>query len=290
MHVLVVCARSLLVDVLGPFFLKSAIVRPKKQGRLDMNREMLADALVTIELKFAHFNAQRTSRSEFSEPNIDLESCCISDKSRPNVAYYNRAVVRSSVPFLGTGLVNLSSKCTFELWPNAAGIENISGLQAKGFRPTQTLSYLFALPNDASIWGPSVSRLERNDADRFLDLLLYEGVTFSEEKKSSKRKFYCTDQFQVFVAEGVDKVPCAWGTMFVAGKSAYLGNDFTRPEYRKKGHHTALIAARVKHAFELGLDSIFLDVEFASSSHQNFERAGFRLLTVNTLWETTSLC
>jgi predicted acetyltransferase len=72
--------------------------------------------------------------------------------------------------------------------------------------------------------------------------------------------------------------------MFVNGKIAYFGKSFTLPQFRQSGAHRALLAARLNAAAEQGLEVAYTDVEHGSQSHYNCERAGFRTLTINTIW------
>lgn len=51
------------------------------------------------------------------------------------------------------------------------------------------------------------------------------------------------------------------------------------------GVHGALLAARLNAAAGMGLEVAYTDVEHGSQSHYNCERAGFRTLTINTIWE-----
>jgi len=74
--------------------------------------------------------------------------------------------------------------------------------------------------------------------------------------------------------------------MHVEDKVAFFGNSFTLPQFRRSGTHSALLAARLNDAADLGLEVAYTDVEFRSQSHYNCERAGFRTLTVNTVWSS----
>ena len=64
----------------------------------------------------------------------------------------------------------------------------------------------------------------------------------------------------------------------------FFGNAYTLPEFRGTGVHTALLIARLNAAFELGVAVVYTDVEHQSPSHSHCERAGFRPLTITTIW------
>jgi GNAT superfamily N-acetyltransferase len=129
-----------------------------------------------------------------------------------------------------------------------------------------------------------VQHLAPSDVDLFFDLLQEEGVAFPAEKRAAKRGYYCTAQFRAFIVRDERHRVCGWTMMFVDGTTAFFGNSFTLPAYRRTGVHAALLVARLNEAAQLGLAAVFTDVEFGSHSHDNCERAGLRTLTVNTIW------
>jgi GNAT superfamily N-acetyltransferase len=157
-------------------------------------------------------------------------------------------------------------------------------LLREGFAPRGQLCYLARRPAAVPATAGSVERLAPSRADEFLDLLALQGVDFPPERRDAKRGYYSTDRFQAFVARGADGAAHGWATMFVSDGSAFFGNSYTLPAFRKRGAHGSLLAARLTAASDLGLEIAFTDVEHRSASHDNCERAGFRTLTINTIW------
>lgn len=66
--------------------------------------------------------------------------------------------------------------------------------------------------------------------------------------------------------------------------NGYAANDFTFPAFRGKGCQTALIRHRLSMASSLGLDRVFADVEFGTTSHANMLKTGFQTVFINTFW------
>lgn len=75
--------------------------------------------------------------------------------------------------------------------------------------------------------------------------------------------------------------PAGVAMMYRAGTTALLGGGATLPGYRGEGCHTALIAARVRRAMELGCDQVCGWALAGSQAHLNLGHAGLR--TVNTV-------
>ena len=132
----------------------------------------------------------------------------------------------------------------------------------------------------------TVERLTPDRGDEFLDLIERSGAKFSEGVRERKRDYYCTDTFRCYVCFTEEGEPAAMATMYVSEEngSGFFANACTFPEFRCRGFHSALLAARLNEVVELGLRCAFTDVEPGTQSHQNCERHGFRLLTTNAIW------
>jgi GNAT superfamily N-acetyltransferase len=72
--------------------------------------------------------------------------------------------------------------------------------------------------------------------------------------------------------------PVAAAGMAVRDGLAMLFGDATRPGYRNRGLHTALIVARMQYAGERGCDLITASTLPGSGSQRNYERLGFRVV------------
>lgn len=67
----------------------------------------------------------------------------------------------------------------------------------------------------------------------------------------------------------------ATGGLHVADGRAYVGAAATVPDARGRGAQTAMLAARLRIAAELGAARVTVKVESGSASHRNLRRAGF---------------
>ncbi len=254
-----------------------------------MAQHLLLNRLAAAELAFAQFNAHRTSTSI----DADIRSLQtqglqgLIDGSRPGVAYYNRAMATEVGHLTADALDELpAAVLALELRPSEVQPDTVKQMLALGFRPSGSLCYLAAVPSTTPLPVKlQVMRLGETQTDLFFDLLESSGAAFPPERRQAKRHFYCTAQFQAFVATDPQGTPMGWGTMFLHAGVAFLGNSYTRPECRGRGAHSALLAARLNAASDAGVSHIFTDVEHATQSHANCERAGLRTITVNTIWE-----
>ena len=83
--------------------------------------------------------------------------------------------------------------------------------------------------------------------------------------------------------------PAGAAALYVSGDSAYLGLAGTAAEHRGKGAQSALLAARIRCARELGCDEVFTETgervpDRPSASYRNIVRAGFEELRVVPNW------
>jgi GNAT superfamily N-acetyltransferase len=83
---------------------------------------------------------------------------------------------------------------------------------------------------------------------------------------------------------GLGAEPGAAATLCIHEGVALLGGAATVPEMRRKGLQTALIAARIRYAFEHGCDLLMMVAEPGSNSQRNAERNGFRVAYTRTKW------
>jgi GNAT superfamily N-acetyltransferase len=83
--------------------------------------------------------------------------------------------------------------------------------------------------------------------------------------------------------------PVGAAALFAADGAAYLGLAGTLPEHRGKGAQSALLAARVRRAAELGCAVVVTETgerrdDRPSNSYRNILRAGFREVGVTANW------
>jgi len=83
--------------------------------------------------------------------------------------------------------------------------------------------------------------------------------------------------------------PAGAGALFAAEGVAYLGYAGTVPAHRGKGAQSALLAARIRRAAELGCDLVITETgerggDRPSNSYRNIRRAGFTEDVVTANW------
>jgi GNAT superfamily N-acetyltransferase len=79
--------------------------------------------------------------------------------------------------------------------------------------------------------------------------------------------------------------PAGCGLLFAAGGAAWLGGAATLPAFRGRGAQTAILAARIARAAELGCEVVVTETgervpDRPAASYRNIERAGFELRDV----------
>jgi GNAT superfamily N-acetyltransferase len=90
-----------------------------------------------------------------------------------------------------------------------------------------------------------------------------------------------------------DGEPAGAAALYVYEQAGYLGLAGTLPELRGQGAQTALLAARIRRAKELGCDIVFTETgearpDRSSASYRNIVRAGFEELYVVPNWLSPS--
>jgi GNAT superfamily N-acetyltransferase len=81
----------------------------------------------------------------------------------------------------------------------------------------------------------------------------------------------------------IDGQPAAAGAVAANHGAALLYADSTRPRYRRRGAHLALIGARLERARAMGCDLAASTVSPGSGSQRNYERLGFRICYTKVL-------
>ena len=74
------------------------------------------------------------------------------------------------------------------------------------------------------------------------------------------------------------------GMMMRSGTAALLCAGAVLPEFRKKGCHSALLAARIRLAAEYGTEELYSWAILDGQSHANLEKAGLAPVGVTAAW------
>jgi GNAT superfamily N-acetyltransferase len=125
-----------------------------------------------------------------------------------------------------------------------------------------------------------IAEIGREHADAFA-LVGREAYGFPRETDEVWRLVPGRPRWHCFLAFDGD-APAATGALFVQGTYGWLGFAGTRPEFRRRGAQSALLAVRITRAGELGLSVLCTETGVAeegrpSNSYRNLERAGFRV-------------
>jgi len=91
------------------------------------------------------------------------------------------------------------------------------------------------------------------------------------------------EQIVRFLAE-FDGKPGAAGALCIHEGVGVLGGSATIPELRHRGLQTALVAERLRYAFEHGCDLTMMAAQPGSNSQHNGERHGFQIAYTRTKW------
>ena len=70
----------------------------------------------------------------------------------------------------------------------------------------------------------------------------------------------------------------------VHGGVAVLAGASKRPAWRRRGAQTALLAARLRQARQIGCDLAMICARPGSDSHRNAERRGFQVAYTRIKW------
>jgi GNAT superfamily N-acetyltransferase len=170
------------------------------------------------------------------------------------------------------------------------GVPALGLLCARGYRPVEISNVLYrgvethALecpdnikvrvigPEEAQLWSNISMRGWSHDHPELKDFLLQFG-----DISSAREHSVC------FLAE-VDGQPGAAGVLSMHEGVALFGGAATVPELRRRGLQAALLAERMRYAFDHSCDLAMMVAEAASNSQRNAERKGFRIAYTRTKW------
>jgi GNAT superfamily N-acetyltransferase len=78
--------------------------------------------------------------------------------------------------------------------------------------------------------------------------------------------------------------PAGVGDVRFRGDAAVLGGGAVRPEFRRRGVHTALLTRRIALAADAGAEMVVSGASYGSASHRNQQRVGLQLAYVESTW------
>jgi hypothetical protein len=173
----------------------------------------------------------------------------------------------------------LGTRWALVVTPDRAGLAREA--EARGYMRTRPWMKFTrdSAPAPAPATGLRVEQAGRDRAGDFA-LALHDGNGIPADLPLTLGAATTVDNLHCFVAYADDE-PAAVGVVYVEGGLAWLGAGATRPAFRRRGGQSALLAARVAKAVELGAHTLVTEtgdrVEGVShTSYDNILRAGFR--------------
>jgi len=127
-------------------------------------------------------------------------------------------------------------------------------------------------PEDAQLWADVNARGWSHEHPELLDFVLQTGAI------SAAR-----EQCPCFLAELAGQ-PGAAGSLCIHNGVALFAGAATVPQMRRRGLQGALLAARMRYAFDHGCDLAMMVAEAGSESQRNAERKGFRIAYTRMKW------
>lgn len=169
-----------------------------------------------------------------------------------------------------------------------AGVATIALLCARGYRPIEISNVHYRpveLPmpqsglrvrligmEEAELWTRVSARGWTHDHPEFEEFMRQVGSLLTAREGSA-----------CFLAE-MDGEPAAAGALSIHEGVALFAGASTLPEMRRRGLQSALLAARMRHAHELGCDLAMMVAEPGSESHRNAQRQGFHVAYTRIKW------
>lgn len=178
----------------------------------------------------------------------------------------------------------------FEIIPSNLNGELASKLHKMGFYHTGFSAALYGIPKVVA-GKPrdevKVREARSDEIDLFLDLY-QDGFGLKRLDRKEKRivrSWYEQEMSKLgfYIAE-VKRTPAAIAVFYVTNSIGLLADLTTLPRFRRKGCQTALINHQAAQAKKKGCDLLTSFVEFGSTSHRNFDRAGFRIAYTKAIW------
>jgi hypothetical protein len=172
--------------------------------------------------------------------------------------------------------------------PRQAQVEQL--LQAEGLQPHQRSWVKFwraAEPAPRAGTELSVVAVDHATAGTFADAVLA-GFGMPQVLKPWLEALPGRDGWRCFLALAGNE-PAAGAAMRVANGIGWLGLGGTRPEHRRKGAQSALLAARIAAGLDLGVEGFTTETGRplpgeAGPSFANIQRSGFRIAYDRPNW------
>jgi GNAT superfamily N-acetyltransferase len=174
-----------------------------------------------------------------------------------------------------------------------AGADALALLCARGYRPIEVSSVLCRPVSAVVVDLPTNVRvrvIDSSDGEIWTDVCI-RGWSHMPELREILQDLgtitLAREATRCFLAE-IDGAPAGAALLALHDGIALFGGSSTVPELRRRGTHTALLDARMRHAQESGCELAMVVAPPGSDSQRNAERTGFRLAYTRTKWRRQS--
>jgi GNAT superfamily N-acetyltransferase len=183
-------------------------------------------------------------------------------------------VVHEVSPFAGIATIDLL--CARGYRPielSSVMYQPVKHVEPSTTKPSDTVTVRVAAPEEAPVWADVSARGWSYEYPQFLDSMQQFGnLAFARQQSVS------------FLAE-FEGQPGAAGSLCLHNGVALFGGAATVPELRRRGLQSALLEARMRHAFEHNYELAMMVTLVGSQSQRNAERKGFHIAYTRTKWQ-----
>jgi hypothetical protein len=192
----------------------------------------------------------------------------------------------SALPRVLAHYASTNQPCWIDVAPYA-DVSLTDALCREGFRPARYASVMYATPvPEPAVYDADLVDVGAENLDVFL-ATMNTGFGMAADALQGVRRnqsFWSTvDTWHLLLAR-VDGKPAAAAVLSRHGNVGYLAAASTLWEFRNRGLHAALIAARLAVARRHGCDLVTVQAAAGSVSQCNQQRAGFVTSHTKTIW------
>ena len=160
-------------------------------------------------------------------------------------------------------------------------------LAERGYAQTDFDTVLYGAPPVQAAPDPGIIPVDSPELiDEFLDALLSGwGIPreHHEAAKGNMRGWLGVPDWRLYLVR-IEGRPAAAAKLFLHDGVGYFADAATDPAFRGRGLQTALLRHRAQVAAQSGVELIYSQAAFGSTSHRNMERIGLRVLCTRSIW------
>lgn len=168
-----------------------------------------------------------------------------------------------------------------------ASLAVTDALLAGGFRVERYAATLVAEPARVPpTSSDTVAEIDRAELDVFLDTLNvgFDSPAAMLDSLRRNQSFWCdVSNWYLYLAR-VDGAPAGAAVLSIHGDIGYLAAGSVLAQFRGRGLHAALIAARLDRCRERRCRLVTVGAAWGSQSQRNLQRAGFAMAHVKSIW------